>query len=86
MEINTINIETFCTISGVSFSDRVTLSKIHGKKIEKKYSEWYEIVSKNFTVPKNLCSLIEKKSKPEVKEKEVVKNTSKTKSNEKSSK
>ena len=32
-----MNIETFCTSSGVSFSDRIALVKLYGKKDVKKY-------------------------------------------------
>ncbi len=51
-----MNIETFCTSSGVSFSDKVALRKMYGNLITKPYSEWYDIVSIDFQVPRNLSS------------------------------
>ncbi len=52
-----INIETFCTCSSMSFSDRLTLNKIYNKSILKTYSEWYDIISIDFVIHKNLSSL-----------------------------
>lgn len=79
---NTINIDTFCTCSGISFADRGSLIKTYGSLIKKEYSDWYSILSVDYAVPKNLSKVFSKIKKNEQVKKSVTskKQTSSVKS------
>lgn len=82
--INTkINIESFCTASGLSFSDKKSLIKTYGRKEAKSYSDWFDLVVKGYVIPKDLrkqfkptIEKVEKVTKPTAK---PVKEKSKSK-------
>jgi len=76
-----MNVEYFCIISGVSESNRLNLIKKYGNS-KKAYSEWFELLEKNFTIPKNMDKFFKQKqvSKKESAEEIVQKLKSKKKS------
>lgn len=63
-----MNVEYFCIISGVSESNRLNLIKKYGNS-KKTYSEWFELLEKNFTIPKNMDKFFKQK---QVSKKEIV--------------
>jgi len=65
-----MNVEYFCIISGVSESNRLNLIKKYGNS-KKTYSEWFESLKKNFTIPKNMDKFFKQVSKKET-AKEIV--------------
>lgn len=68
-----MNIEYFCVISGLAQSDRQLLIKKF-KTEEKTYGEWFELISKNFTIPKNVSNIFEKNQSKIKNEKNIRKN------------
>ena len=65
-----MNVEYFCIISGISESNRLNLIKKYGIS-KKTYREWFELLEKNFTIPKNMDKFFKQSSRKET-AKEIV--------------
>jgi hypothetical protein len=50
VDINSMDISTFCDIQGVSQADRFVLNKKYINEGEKSHSDWYNIISKEFSL------------------------------------
>lgn len=49
LDLNNINIDTFCDLNGVDNSNRALLNKLYKNKIAS-YENWHDALSKNFNL------------------------------------
>lgn len=47
LDLNKINVDTFCDLNGVDNNSRQLLNKLHKGKINS-YEAWHDLLSKNF--------------------------------------
>ncbi len=51
---NNIDLEKFCTVSGMKESDKRVALKKYGSLELKAYDSWFELISVDFTIPNNV--------------------------------
>lgn len=78
-----INVEIFASVSGMSLVNKSAAVKMYGLSEKKSYSDWYDLLNKDFNVPNDMRKEYgkdeEKASYKKTKSKEILEKISKEK-------
>lgn len=80
-----INLQKFCNVSGIKNSDASACIKKYSNSITKTYTEWFELISSDFTVPNDMRKFFKEEVKVEEKVVEEIEEQPKEEKKEKHS-